>query len=96
MKIIRFLLPLAFLHLANAGQLGEFLSNRCSDCHGDGASKGGISLDKLGSEINRDNWMDWMKILQQIERHSMPPVDEDQPEPAERLRTIGARAIRGR
>lgn len=79
MRLLRFLLPLAFIPLAAAGQLGEFLSNRCADCHADGASRGGISLDKMGDRINGDNWKDWVKVLQQIERRSMPPVDEDQP-----------------
>jgi len=62
-----------------------FLSNYCMDCHGDGATEGGLSLDDLGpvSEVNADTWK---SIWAQVSLQEMPPEDGDQPEIIDRLK----------
>jgi hypothetical protein len=85
MRIATFLWPLACIQFAAAGDLGEFISNRCIDCHDNETAKGGISLEKMGETITADNAKDWLKILQQIERRSMPPANKEQPEKDERV-----------
>jgi len=51
-----------------------FISNYCSDCHGDGISKGGISLDMFASEAEILGRTDlWEKVLINVRSGLMPP-----------------------
>ncbi len=69
---------------AQAGDLKEFVSAHCFDCHDNATRKGKLSLESLGPEITAANAKEWLKALEQIERRTMPPADEDQPTPAAR------------
>lgn len=70
--------------LADAADLDVFITNHCLDCHDDSSKKGKLSLEALGPDITAANAKTWLKALEQIERRTMPPVDKEQPTPAER------------
>ncbi len=87
MSVRRFaigILVAAGVATAQAGDLKEFVSAHCLDCHDNATRKGKLSLEALGPEISATNAKEWLKALEQIERRTMPPADEDQPTPAER------------
>src|SRR5204863_1317057 len=50
------------------------LTERCYDCHGDGASKGNVTLDQFKSDqellANRELWL---KVLKNVRANLMPP-----------------------
>lgn len=67
-----------------AGDFKAFLSEHCMDCHDDATKKGDLSLESLGMVVTTKNSRDWLKVLEQVERHSMPPADKAQPKPEDR------------
>jgi hypothetical protein len=69
---------------AHAADLKSFVAAHCLDCHDNATRKGKLSLEALGDQVDSANARDWLKALEQIERGTMPPADEDQPSPAER------------
>lgn len=79
---------LAVLTASLAGKPGPFqisppaadlLSTYCSDCHGDGQSKGEISLDDLPA-LSLEGRLDLLnKVQEQLHFGEMPPADEFQP-----------------
>ena len=69
---------------ARAADLATFISDHCIDCHDDSTKKGNFSLESLGNDITPANSAAWLKALQQLERHSMPPADKTQPSAEER------------
>ncbi|WP_245958150.1 DUF1592 domain-containing protein [Roseimicrobium gellanilyticum] len=78
------LLLLAIAAPLHAGDFREFTSTYCIDCHDDEMKKGGLSLTSLGEEITAANARAWLRVLEQTERHSMPPGGKDQPSSEER------------
>lgn len=57
-----------------------FLVDYCFDCHGDGADKGGISLDDYASL--KDHFTDhelWERVWHNLRAELMPPSDKSQP-----------------
>lgn len=58
-----------------------FLTEHCIDCHDNDTRKGDFSLETLGTSITTANSADWLKVLQQVERQTMPPADKAQPAP---------------
>lgn len=57
----------------------------CYDCHGDGLSKGGVSIEKLlEAGDSSDHRHDWLSAWKIVRHELMPPADEDQPTPEER------------
>src|SRR5690242_16819675 len=57
------------------------LKEYCYDCHGEGASKGGIAYDELKSDdqiLNRDLWL---KVLKNTRAGLMPPLKKPRPSP---------------
>jgi hypothetical protein len=55
--------------------VAPILDQRCSDCHGGGENKGGLSFDKLSEDrIARDPQF-WLKVLRNTRAHLMPPLE---------------------
>ena len=79
---------LALSTVARGMDFDAFVSNHCLDCHDDAASKGDLSFETLESDITTENSGDWLRVLQQLERHSMPPTDKAQPSPGDREAAI--------
>jgi len=86
MRIALFLL-LAASGVQGAG-LDEFFSNHCLDCHDDLSKKGGLSIEALNPSFAAADAGTWRKILEQTERHAMPPSDKSQPTDAERHEAV--------
>ena len=62
-----------------------FLELHCFDCHGDGAAKGGLDLEKLGRDLtDAATFAKWELIFDRVDKGEMPPAKvKDQPEPKE-------------
>ncbi|MEZ0275877.1 MAG: DUF1592 domain-containing protein [Roseimicrobium sp.] len=78
------LLLLSLAPAIHAGDFQTFLSERCLDCHDRATKKGDFSIEDLGATITAANAMDWQKVLDQIDRRTMPPEAKAQPSPEER------------
>jgi mono/diheme cytochrome c family protein len=61
------------------------LKTYCYDCHGDGADKGGVSLDSFTNftALTADRKL-WLGVWQNLETQMMPPAKKPQPTEAER------------
>ncbi|MBL49955.1 MAG: hypothetical protein CMP28_13540 [Roseibacillus sp.] len=65
------------------------LESYCFDCHGDGASKGGVSLDDPEKGAHKlDNRELWLGIWKNLRTDLMPPAKKDQPTAEERAQLI--------
>jgi hypothetical protein len=62
-----------------------FLELHCFDCHGDGAAKGGLDLEKLGRDLtDAATFAKWERIFDRVDKGEMPPAKvKDQPKPRE-------------
>jgi hypothetical protein len=61
-----------------AGELGDSISNflqiHCYDCHGDGAKKGGLAMDKLSFDLeDPQTFVTWERIYDLAMSGEMPP-----------------------
>jgi len=64
-----------------------FLTEFCSDCHADGAKKGGIAFDGFTSEEERLRNKDfWLRALNNLRSGIMPPPKKPQPDAAAKAR----------
>jgi len=65
------------------------LEQYCYGCHGDGESKGGITLDGFKTEAEVRDHKLWLRVLKNTRSHIMPPADEEElpPEEIEKLAT---------
>ena len=69
-------------------QVQPFLQAHCYKCHGNGKSKGDVSLDKFTSFAALQQDLDtWQQIHDEIEQHEMPPEKEPQP-PADKTAAV--------
>ena len=59
------------------------LEKYCFDCHGNGISKGGLTLDKFDTGAALRDHKVWFQALKNVRSGVMPPADEAQPTPAE-------------
>ena len=76
-----------------AKDIKPFIAENCFDCHGDGASKGGLALDAPGLatvESMRTHRDTWERVLTNVGHSIMPPPDAGQPEPAERAAMVAS------
>src|SRR6516225_2931799 len=55
------------------------LANYCSDCHADGAKKGGIAFDELKTDSAILNHELWLKVLKNTRAGLMPPSKKPRP-----------------
>jgi len=62
----------------------DFIEFHCFDCHGDGLSRGDLSLEDLGA-VDETNADLWKSIWAQVAIQEMPPKKSDQPEVLERI-----------
>lgn len=65
-----------------------FFSTHCLDCHDDASRQGGLSLKALGDSVTDATAIDWLRVLEQIERGTMPPAKEKQPSEEWRHRAV--------
>jgi mono/diheme cytochrome c family protein len=66
------------------GVVLPFVKDNCYDCHGDGASKGGLALDDFTkAETVLQHRGVWTKVLSRVRTGEMPPRNGPKPEPAE-------------
>ena len=84
-----FAVPGAWEHVGAAPILDSkalpLLERYCYDCHGDGASKGGLKLDQYPNQRERlADHKTWDKVRQYLKTHIMPPKGKDTPSPDER------------
>jgi len=66
-------------------KLQPVLATHCYDCHGDGASKGGLDLEKLAHDLaNAKNFAKWEQVFDRVDKGEMPPAKvKHRPTPAE-------------
>ena len=75
----------ASLELSRQKEILPLLETYCYDCHGDGLKKGELALDRFGSITEMQQQRDvWKRIREHLRHRLMPPIDEDQPNDAER------------
>lgn len=62
----------------------ELIQQYCFDCHGDGASEGGLTLDSVMTAADNGDPQLWWKVLRNLRAGVMPPPDMDAPTTQER------------
>ena len=60
------------------------LEKYCYECHGDGADKGGVELDRNDGVSIDQKWDLWDGVDQHLNFQTMPPEEEPQPSDEER------------
>lgn len=66
-----------------------FLQQYCFDCHGDGSSKGNLSLDHTEMGAHHLGNQDlWLRIWKNLRTDLMPPSEKDQPMAAKRQEVV--------
>lgn len=58
-------------------EIQPLLENHCYECHGDGKSKGGVTLDGFKTEAELRDHKLWLRVLKNTRAHIMPPADVD-------------------
>lgn len=60
--------------------LGPFFHQYCHDCHGGGASEGGLAIDLLSRQLDDlGTFAAWERIFDRVAVGEMPPPEADQP-----------------
>ena len=77
-----FLVPIAAFAADSALEsfkrdIQPLLAEHCYDCHGDGSSKGGITLDGFKDDAQLRDHKLWLRVLKNTRSHIMPPAAED-------------------
>ena len=68
-----------------------FLELHCFDCHGDGAAKGGLDLEKLGRDLSDAAvFAKWERIFDRVAAGEMPPAKVKDRPAAKELTTFRA------
>ncbi|NNE00036.1 MAG: DUF1587 domain-containing protein, partial [Pirellulaceae bacterium] len=63
----------------------KLLQTYCGDCHANGASEGGLSIELAAVDWQESESIErWESIHEMVSRGIMPPPDADQPSPDER------------
>jgi hypothetical protein len=57
----------------------QAFQQHCFDCHGDGASKGGLALDEVLVDRSVDDADAWLALRARLRSHDMPPDEWDRP-----------------
>ncbi len=65
-------------------QVQAFVATHCMACHDEATRENGVSLESLGNAVTDATAAGWLEALEQIERGTMPPPEEDQPGKEER------------
>ncbi|MBT6959167.1 MAG: DUF1592 domain-containing protein [Opitutae bacterium] len=65
------------------------LEQYCYDCHGDGASKGDVSLEIFENDkVRLTTHSEWERVWSVVEAQQMPPQNKKQPSRADRLKLM--------
>ena len=84
------------LHVCSAvaGDPNAFLKQHCYDCHDASAKEGGLDLESLQTDLNREETLaKWVLVHDRIARGEMPPPKHDvQPRPQEKTEYLKALA----
>src|SRR5829696_10340031 len=65
-------------------QIRPFLQKHCFNCHGNGKSKGELTLDRFTSlSAVQDEEKTWRLLADHVRQGAMPPDTRPRPEPAE-------------
>ncbi|HEX4146383.1 MAG TPA: DUF1592 domain-containing protein [Pirellulales bacterium] len=64
---------------ASADELRTLITQNCLDCHDNETRKADLSLESLNDSVTAENAAVWLRVLEQIDRRAMPPVEETQP-----------------
>ncbi len=79
-----FLCPLLFAPYAWAKAApapNAFLEKYCADCHDADEKKGGLDLSSLPWDLeNRENFDEWVKVVDLVAKGEMPPKKKERPE----------------
>lgn len=68
---------------APAVPAGDFIGKHCAECHDGEAKKGGLDLTILKWQPDRrDNFDEWVKIVDRVNKGEMPPAKKARPDPA--------------
>ena len=72
-----------------AAQAQQTLTKYCYDCHTGDKAEGGVRVDFLSGDGNLENHIELVdKIILVLKEQQMPPADAEQPEGADRVKTI--------
>ena len=67
----------------------SFIKANCTECHGDSASEGDITLHQLaGDPATPADQLLWKKVFERLESGEMPPPDAEQPSLADRQQAM--------
>lgn len=70
-----------------AEEIQPFLQSYCFSCHGEGKSKGDVTLDSWDNEAAATSATDvWQRVLRKVQNSEMPPENRSQPSAAEKAR----------
>ena len=70
-------------------QAQQTLTKYCYDCHTGDKAEGGVRVDFLSGDGNLENHIELVdKIILVLKEQQMPPADAEQPEGADRVKTI--------
>ena len=72
-----------------AAQAQQTLTKYCYDCHTGDKAEGGVRVDFFSGDGNLENHIELVdKIILVLKEQQMPPADAEQPEGADRVKTI--------
>ncbi len=63
-------------------EIQPVLNEFCYDCHGNGVSKGGVTLDDFSTGAELKDHKLWLRALKNVQAGIMPPIDEAHLPPA--------------
>ncbi len=65
------------------------LQQYCFQCHGDAASSGGLSLERISKQESiAASFQQWEKVAEALEKHKMPPAAMPQPSHEQRAQVV--------
>ncbi len=71
------------------GQAPKLFQNFCFDCHGDGASEGGLDLESILTQpAAARHHSQWLAVWKNLRAQTMPPADAELPEPSDRAAAV--------
>lgn len=66
-----------------------FIQQHCADCHSDGASEGGFTIEELVVDLDDEaTFRRWERVFDLVSAGEMPPAEADQPTMEERAELV--------
>ena len=73
------------------GEISALVKSHCVECHSGSKPDAGLNLTQLKFDLaDRHAFATWVRVHDKLEAGEMPPLDADQPSPAERSAAVGA------